>query len=87
MSTYLIFSERRSTSTKIENSPSYSIFKKGDVSEISNYRPKTALSCVSKILERIMYNRVLFGDLINYDLLHKKELDFQRDHSASQAIL
>ena len=34
------------------------IFKAGDESEIGNYRPISVLSCFSKILERIMYNRI-----------------------------
>ena len=34
------------------------IFKKGDKSILSNYRPISALPCFSKILERITYNRL-----------------------------
>ena len=34
------------------------IFKKGEKSSISNYRPISVLPCFSKILERIMYNRL-----------------------------
>ncbi|XP_065658588.1 uncharacterized protein LOC136083107 [Hydra vulgaris] len=34
------------------------IFKSGDTSEIGNYRPISILSTFSKILERIMHNRV-----------------------------
>ena len=34
------------------------LFKVGDASDISNYRPIPVLSCFSKILERIMYNRL-----------------------------
>ena len=33
------------------------IFKKGDKSILSNYRPISVLPCFSKILERIMYSR------------------------------
>ena len=32
------------------------LFKGGDPTDISNYRPISVLSCFSKILERIMYN-------------------------------
>ena len=35
------------------------IFKKGDKSILSNYRPISVLPCFSKILERIMYNRLI----------------------------
>jgi len=33
------------------------LFKKGDKSKISNYRPKFILSSFSKILEKVMYNQ------------------------------
>ena len=33
------------------------IFKKGDKSILSNYRPISVLPCFSNILERIMYSR------------------------------
>ena len=32
------------------------LFKRGDPSNISNYRPISVLPCFSKILDRIMYN-------------------------------
>ena len=34
------------------------IFKAGNNTELSNYRPISALPCFSKILERDMYNRL-----------------------------
>ena len=33
-------------------------FKTGDTADISNYRPISVLPCFSKILERVMYNRL-----------------------------
>ena len=35
------------------------LFKKGDILEIQNYRPISILSVFSKILEKIMYHRLL----------------------------
>ena len=35
------------------------LFKKGDKLDIQNYRPITVLSVFSKILEKIMYHRLL----------------------------
>ena len=35
------------------------LFKKGDKQDIQNYRPIAVLSAFSKILEKIMYNRLL----------------------------
>ena len=34
------------------------VYKAGDNSDISNYRPILVLACFSKILERLMYNRL-----------------------------
>ena len=34
------------------------IYKAGDSSNLGNYRPISVLPCFSKILERIVYNRV-----------------------------
>ncbi|XP_065664698.1 uncharacterized protein LOC136086332 [Hydra vulgaris] len=34
------------------------IFKSGDETNISNYRPISVLPCFSKLIERIMYNRL-----------------------------
>ena len=34
------------------------VFKTGDTVDISNYLPISVLPCFSKILERVMYNRL-----------------------------
>ena len=34
------------------------VFKTGDTADSSNYRPISVLPCFSKILERVMYNRL-----------------------------
>ena len=34
------------------------LYKAGDPANISNYRPISVLPCFSKMLERIMYNRL-----------------------------
>ena len=47
------------------------IFKKGDKSDVNNYRPVSLLSCVSKILERVVfkhfYNHLLDSHFISPD--------------------
>ena len=35
------------------------VFKSGDKCELSNYRPISVLPCLSKILEKIVYNRTV----------------------------
>ena len=54
------------------------IHKAGDVKEIGNYRPISALPCFSKILERIMYNR-LFKYLTTNEILYKNNVDFKKN--------
>ena len=62
------------------------IFKSGKEEIISNYRPISVLSCFSKILERIMYNR-LYSFLIENNILYDKQFGFQKEHSTEHAIL
>ena len=62
------------------------IFKQGEGYLVSNYRPISVLSCFSKILERVMYNR-LYSFLINNNILYNKQFGFQKEHSTEHAIL
>ncbi|XP_065678239.1 uncharacterized protein LOC136093202 [Hydra vulgaris] len=52
------------------------IFKSGDKSNILNYRPISILPCSSKLLERIMYNR-LYNYLTENNMLYCKQFDQQ----------
>ena len=61
------------------------VFKTGDLQEISNYRPVFVRPCFSKILERIMHNR-LYSYLVNEKILYSKQFGFQKGHSADYAI-
>ena len=63
-----------------------SIFKADDVNKLGNYRPISVLLCFSKLLERIMYNR-LFKYLIPNEILYKKQFGFQEGHSTKHAII
>ena len=62
------------------------IFKKGEKSIISNYRPISVLPCFSKILERIMYNR-LYNYLTENNILFNKQFGFRSGHSTEHALL
>ena len=62
------------------------IYKADDVNKIGNYRPMSVLSCFSKILERIMYNR-LFKYLTTNETLYKKQFGFQKGHSTEHTII
>ena len=62
------------------------IFKAGESSIFSNYRPVSVLPLFSKILERIMYNRLLF--FINeHGLLYKFQFGFRTLHSPNLALI
>ena len=52
----------------------------------NNYRPVSLLPVFSKILERIVYNR-LFNFLIKHSILHPSQYGFQINLSTEQAIL
>ena len=62
------------------------VFKADDVNELGNYRPISSVLCFSKILERIMYNR-LFKYLKTNEILYKKQFGFQEEHSTEHAII
>ena len=62
------------------------IFKKGDKSKISNYRPVCSLSHFSKIFERIVYNRMV--DFINkYNISADTQYGFRKKKSTEAALL
>ena len=56
-----------------------SIFKKGSNTLVTNYRPISVLPCFSKLLERIMYNR-LYKFLVEKNILYQKQFGFQNAH-------
>ena len=62
------------------------IFKKGEKSSISNYRPISVLPCFSKILERIMYNR-LYNYFTANSFLFNKQFGFRAGQSTEHALL
>ena len=62
------------------------IFKSGAKDNVSNYRPISILPVFSKVLERIMYNRV-YNHLDSKGLLYEKQFGFQRNNSTEHAIL
>lgn len=62
------------------------VFKNGDESLLSNYRPISILPCFSKILERIIYNR-LFDFLTENNILYSSQFGFQKRHSTEHAFV
>ena len=62
------------------------IYKSEDATNMSNYRPISVLPCFSKILEKIMYNR-LYNHLYENNILYNKQFGFQKRTSTDHAIL
>ena len=62
------------------------IFKKGEKSSISNYRPISVLPCFSKILEQIMYNRLYVYFTVN-SILFNKQFGFWAGNSTEHTFL
>ena len=62
------------------------IFKAGDRTLVSNYRPISVLPVFSKVLERIMYNRV-YEHMSLHRLLYNKQFGFQKNNSTEHAVL
>ena len=56
------------------------LYKKGDPSQVSNYRPVSLLSCVSKIMERIIFKH-LYNYFYENDLFYKYQAGFLPGHS------
>ena len=61
------------------------ISKSGNKELLTKYWPITILSCFSKILKRLMYNRVY--NYLNHNNLFHKEFGFRRDHSTDHTLI
>ena len=62
------------------------IFKSGDPSLITNYRPISVLSFFSKVFEKVMYNHII-SFMNKNDVLYDKQFGFRQKHSTQQAII
>ena len=62
------------------------LFKIGENYKLGNYRPISVLPYFSKVLEKIMYNR-LYKYLTDSSILYKKQFGFQEGHSTEHAIV
>ena len=62
------------------------LFKSGESNKYSNYRPVSVLPLFSKILERLMYSRLL--SLINkHNILYAYQFGFRMHHSPNLALV
>ena len=62
------------------------LFKKGDASLLSNYRPISLLPTISKIFKRILYNQ-LYEYFNGNNLLAEQQYGFRTNHSTEYAAV
>ena len=62
------------------------IFKKGDKSLPSNYRPISLVSCVGKAFERVVY-RSVYNHLVDHSLIYKYQSGFLPGHSTVHHLI
>ena len=62
------------------------IFKKGSRQDLNNYRPISLLSVFNKILEKLIYKR-LIAFIEDNGILSNKQFGFRTKHSTTQTIL
>lgn len=72
------------TSWKLANVTA--LFKKGDTSLPSNYRPISLISCVGKVMERIIFKYV-YNHLHSNNLIYKYQSGFLPKHSTVHQLL
>ena len=61
------------------------IFKSGNVGQYNNYRPISVLPTISKILEKIVYSRLL-NFLDSEHILYNYQLGFRKNRSIQMAL-
>ena len=62
------------------------IFKSGDTKVINNYRPVSVLPVFSKLLEKLMYNRLV--EFVNkHEILYKYQFGFRAKYSTNMALI
>jgi hypothetical protein len=62
------------------------LYKSGDAMQLSNYRPVSILPVFSKLLERLMYNR-LISFINRHKILYKYQFGFRSNHSTNMALI
>ena len=62
------------------------IYKKNGIDKCENYRPISLLSNLSKLYERLMYNRI-WSFLEESNILFEKQFGFRTNYSTNHALL
>ena len=62
------------------------VYKKGSMSRVSNYRPISLLSIFNRLLEKLMYNRLIFY-FNKIDVLSDNQFGFRKNHSTFHPLI
>ena len=62
------------------------IFKDGDLNQLGNYRPISILPLMSKILEKLIYRRLIHHLNMN-NVIHRNQFGFQKNKSTYMPLL
>ena len=62
------------------------IFKNGNKALLNNYRPVSILSIFSKMLEKIIYDK-LISFIQKHNILYRRQFGFRKGFSTSHAII
>ena len=69
----------------LKNATISPVYKNGDKSDCSNYRPISVLSNVAKILEKIVYNQLI--SYIKENISTNSQFGFRKSHSTTTSLL
>ena len=72
-------------SDALKNAEVVPIYKTGEKSHISNYRPISLISNIAKIFEKIIYNR-LYQFLKKHNIILEKQYDFVKNRGTTDAL-
>ena len=62
------------------------LFKKGSCNLVTNYRPISLLSCLGKLMERVIYKHI-YNYLIDNNLIYAKQSGFLNGHSTVYQLI
>ena len=62
------------------------LFKKGDRDTVSNYRPISLISCVGKVMERVVFKHI-YNHMYFNNLIYSKQSGFLPGHSTVYQLL
>ena len=62
------------------------IFKKGDATDLNNYRPISLLPAISKIIENVIYNQT-YNYFDHNKIFYAHQYGFRKQHSTELAVL